>query len=215
MDAHTHTAAIILAAGTSRRMGEAGNKLLLPLHNRPVLSHVLQAVHGSQARPIILVLGYQAREVQACLEPELREQPAEIVVNTDYAQGQSTSLKSGLRTLLRMQTDPSLTAAIFVLGDQPLVSSALIDQLIMLREHTGQRIALPRYRGQRGNPVVFSLQLAPCLLQISGDEGGRSLIQQYAQATATLDVDEEGANLDVDTWAAYLQVQAAWPQQSA
>jgi molybdenum cofactor cytidylyltransferase len=215
MDSHPHTAAIILAAGTSSRMGEAGNKLLLPLHNRPVLAHVLQAARHSQARPIILVLGYQAEKVQACLPPEPGEPHLQVVVNADYAQGQSTSLKAGLRTLLSMQTDPGLAAAIFLLGDQPLVSSALIDQLITLREHTGQRIALPRYRGQHGNPVVFSLELASQLLQISGDEGGRSLIRQYAQATATLAVDEEGANLDVDTWAAYLQVQAAWPQKRA
>jgi len=215
MDSHTRTAAIILAAGTSSRMGQAGNKLLLPLANRPVLAHVLQAVHGSQARPIILVLGHQAREVEILLAPELRELAPTLVVNADYTQGQSTSLKSGLRTLLDMQTDPDLRAVIFVLGDQPLVSSALIDQLITLREHTGQQIALPCYRGQRGNPVVFSLELAPSLLQVSGDEGGRRLIRQYAQSSATLEVDALGAQLDVDTWEAYQQVRAAWPQQHA
>lgn len=214
MDSHTQTAAIILAAGTSSRMGQAGNKLLLPLANRAVLAHVLQAVHGSQARPIILVLGHQAEEVQLRLQPELRELAPTVVVNAEYAQGQSSSLKSGLRTLLQMQRNPDLGAVIFVLGDQPLVSSMLIDQLITLREQTGQQIALPCYRGQRGNPVVFSLELAPALLQSNGDEGGRRLIKQYAHSSATLEVDAPGANLDVDTWEAYQQVRAAWPKQT-
>ncbi|HEY1349095.1 MAG TPA: nucleotidyltransferase family protein [Ktedonobacteraceae bacterium] len=207
-----HTAAIVLAAGTSRRMGQAGNKLLLPLHNRPVLAHVLQAACDSQARPLLLVLGYQAEEVRAQILPALTEQIPEIVVNADYARGQSTSMQAGLRALLSKHAGPDLTGVIFLLGDQPLVTSALIDRLITLREHTGQLIALPCYRGQRGNPVVFSLELAPQLLQISGDEGGRSLIHRYASALATLEVDEEELNQDVDTWAAYLRVQAAWQE---
>jgi molybdenum cofactor cytidylyltransferase len=206
----TRTAAIVLAAGTSRRMGQAGNKLLLPLHNRPVLAHVLQAVLDSQARPLLLVLGHQAQEVRAQLQPALTEHALDIVVNADYARGQSTSMQAGLRALLSNHAGQDLTGVIFLLGDQPMVTAALIDRLIGLREHTGQLIALPRYRGQRGNPVVFSLELAPQLLQISGDEGGRSLIKRYASALATLDVDEEELNLDVDTWTAYLQVQAAW-----
>lgn len=214
MDHHRRTAAIILAAGTSSRMGEAGNKLLLPLQHRPVLAHVLQAVRGSQARPILLVLGHQAAEVRTQVQPELGEHAVEIVVNTDYAQGQSTSMQAGLRALLTTHTDAGLTSAIFLLGDQPLITSALIDQLIALRERTGQLIALPLYHGQRGNPVVFSLELAPHLLQVSGDEGGRSLIRRYAQASATLEVDEAEMNLDVDTWAAYLKAQAAWQRKT-
>lgn len=213
MDHQARTAAIILAAGTSSRMGEAGNKLLLPLANRPVLAHVLQAALGSQARPLLLVLGHQAREIRAQL-PELAEAAMEIVVNADYAQGQSTSLKAGLRALLTTYANQDLTGVIFLLGDQPMITSALIDRLITLRARTGQPIALPLYRGQRGNPVVFSLELAPQLLQISGDEGGRSLIRRYAHAIATLEVDKEETNLDVDTWAAYLQAQGAWQRNT-
>lgn len=213
MDHQRRTAAIILAAGTSSRMGEAGNKLLLPLQQRPVLAHVLQAVYSSQARPIILVLGHQAEGVRAQLRPELEQHAVEVVVNADYAQGQSTSMQAGLRALLSTHADAGLTSVMFLLGDQPLMTSALIDRLITLRERTGQLIALPLYNGQRGNPVVFSLELAPHLLQISGDEGGRSLIRRYAQASVTLEVDEEEINLDVDTWAAYLQAQAAWQRK--
>lgn len=213
MDYQRRTAAIILAAGTSSRMGEAGNKLLLPLHNRPVLAHVIEAVLGSRARPIILVLGHQAEEVRARIRPDLREEALEIVENADYAQGQSSSMKAGLRALLNAHADRDLAGVIFLLGDQPMITSTMIDQLIALHEQTGRLIALPLYGGRRGNPVVFSLKLVPELLQVSGDEGGRSIIKRHPQEIATLEMGEEAANFDVDTWEAYQQVQAAWEQK--
>lgn len=207
------TAAIILAAGTSSRMGAERNKLLLPLHNRPVLAHVIEAVLGSQARPIILVLGHQAAEVRAHIQPCLKENDITVIENADYRQGQSTSLKAGLNALLSYDYTKDLTAVIFLLGDQPMINSTMIDELIALRERAGKRIALPLYQGQRGNPVVFSLDLAPELLAITGDEGGRSVLKRHKDEVATLEMSEEAANFDVDTWEAYLEVQAAWQQK--
>src|ERR1700736_670483 len=91
------TAAIILAAGSSSRMGGGRHKLLLPLDDRPVLAHVLDATLASQARPIILVLGHQAEQVRTAIatHPEIA-----IVENTDYLQGMSTSMRGGLEVLL-------------------------------------------------------------------------------------------------------------------
>ena len=213
MDHQPRTAAIILAAGTSSRMGEAGNKLLLPLHNRPVLAHVIEAVLGSRARPVVLVLGYQAEEVKEHIRPALSENALEIVENADYARGQSTSMKAGLRALLTTHAGQDLASVIFLLGDQPMITPAMIDRLIALREQTGRLIALPLYGGQRGNPVVFSLELIPELLRVSGDEGGRGIIKRHPREVATLEMGEEAANFDVDTWEAYQQVQAAWEQK--
>ena len=212
---NTQTAAIILAGGTSSRMGEARNKLLLPLHNRPVLAHVLEAALGSQARPIVLVLGYQAAIVQEHIHPCLKTREIQVVENPEYLQGQSTSMQVGLRTLLTCINDymNDITAAIFLLGDQPMITATMIDKLIALREQTGQRIILPLYQGQRGNPVIFSLDLAPELLAVSGDEGGRSVLKRHPDEIATLEMGELAANFDVDTWEAYLEVQDTWQQR--
>ncbi len=210
MEHPQQTAAIILAAGTSSRMGEARNKLLLPLHHRPVLAHVIEAVLGSRARPVILVLGHQAEEVKTRIQQDLKEETLEIVENPDYARGQSTSMKAGLRALLAHSSASDLTGVIFLLGDQPMITAAMIDELIALREQTGKRIALPLYQGRRGNPVVFSLELVPELLQVDGDEGGRGIIKRHPEEIATLEMGEEAANFDVDTWEAYQEVQAAW-----
>lgn len=208
---HT-TAAIILAGGTSSRMGGEHNKLLLPLHNQPVLAHVLAAALGSQASPIVLVLGHQASIVREKLQPVLTAHDIHIVENPAYQQGQSTSMQAGLRALLALSHDytKSIEAAIFLLGDQPLITSSMIDTLLALRERTGKRIVLPLYQGQRGNPVLFSLDLASELFAVTGDEGGRSVLKRHPDEIATVEMGEETANFDVDTWEAYLKVQDAW-----
>lgn len=209
------TAAIILAGGTSSRMSEERNKLLLPLHNRPVLAHVLEAALGSQARPIVLVLGHQAHLVQEKLQHTLETNTLTIVINPDYQQGQSTSMQAGLRALLTLPSTgykKDFDAAIFLLGDQPALTSAMIDELLALKERTGKRIILPLYKGQRGNPVIFSLDLAPELFAVTGDEGGRGVLKRHPDEIATLEIGEEAANFDVDTWEAYLKIQDAWQQ---
>ncbi len=210
MSTPSRTAAVILAAGTSSRMGEERNKLLLPLHHRPVLAHVIEAVLGSRARPLVLVLGYQAREVRAHIQRELKEGELEVIENPDYAQGQSTSMKAGLRALLSGAHQNELDSVIFLLGDQPMITSSMIDKLIALKEESGKRIVLPLYQGQRGNPVIFSLDLAPELQQVNGDEGGRAVLKRHPDEIATLEMGEEAANFDVDTWEAYQEVLAAW-----
>ena len=90
MDETQTTAAIILAAGSSSRMGAGRHKLLLPLAGRPVLVHVVDATLASQARPIIIVLGHQAKEVRAHLALYVEYPHITIVENPDYQQGMST-----------------------------------------------------------------------------------------------------------------------------
>ena len=206
-----HTAAIILAAGTSSRMSDGRNKLLLPLQQRPVLAHVIAAALGSRARPVVLVLGHQAEEVRAHLQPAELTRSVRIVENPAFADGQSTPMQAGLRALLTDQPARELASVIFLLGDQPMITADLIDGLIDLHTTSGKRIVLPLYAGQRGNPVLFSLDLAPELLQVSGDEGGRSVLKRHPQDIATLAVSEEMLNADVDTWEAYQRVLASWP----
>ena len=91
MQRQTTTAAIILAAGSSSRMGVGRHKLLLPLGGRSVLSHVIEATLASYARPIILVLGHQAEQVRASITQYAAHPSITLVENPDYQQGMSTS----------------------------------------------------------------------------------------------------------------------------
>ncbi len=209
---HT-TAAIILAAGSSSRMGAGRHKLLLPLAGRPVLTHVIDATLASQARPIIIVLGHQANQARTHLASYAGNPNITIVENPDYLQGMSTPMHSGLRTLMANEHTapaPLVDSALIILGDQPLITPQMIDILITTRRTTEQLIVTPLYDGKRGNPVLFSASLFAELLATIGDEGGRSVIERHRQELATVEMDNPMANYDVDTWEAYQHILQAW-----
>jgi molybdenum cofactor cytidylyltransferase len=213
MDATHTTAAIILAAGSSSRMGAGRHKLLLPLAGRPVLVHVIDATLASQAQPIIIVLGHQAKEVREHLAPYFEHHSIIITENPDYLQGMSTSMHTGLRTLMANEETSSASmvdSALIMLGDQPLITSRMIDTLITTRRIMGRRIIAPLYEGKRGNPVLFDASLFAELLTTTGDEGGRSVIERHRQELATVEMSDPMVNYDVDTWEAYQRLLQAW-----
>src|SRR6516225_12282997 len=100
------TAAIVLAAGTSTRMGKV--KQLLPIDGRPVLEHVLDNVRGAEVSEVILVLGHSAETIRQ----EVRLRDVKVVMNDNYPQGMGTSLQAGLGAM-----DARIEAAIIVLAD--------------------------------------------------------------------------------------------------
>ena len=220
---HHTTAAIILAAGASTRMGGGRHKLLLPLGDRPVLAHVLDAALASRARPIVLVLGYQAERVRALIPMYNQHPDITIIDNPDYLQGMSTSMKLGIQALLslsgyRKAIASTVDSALFLTGDQPLITEEIIDSVIEafeLSRQAGKRIVAPLYAGQRGNPVLFDAGLFAELLEVTGDEGGRSLLKRHADEVATLETGNVAASYDVDTWEAYQQVVRTWEKQQS
>ncbi len=209
------TAAIILAAGSSSRMGGGRHKLLLPLDGRPVLAHVIDAALASQARPIIIVLGHEAGKVRARIT-SFTSHPAIIIVENDkYLQGMSTSMYIGLQALIsygykKGESSFVVDSALIMLGDQPMITSQVIDSLITAYRATGKHIVAPRYGGRRGNPVLFDMGLFPELLEVSGDEGGRTVLERHPQELELVEVSDALANYDVDTWEAYQQLLEAW-----
>ena len=221
------TAALILAAGTSSRMGAGRHKLLLPLGDRPVIAHVVDAALASQARPILIVAGYQAATLRAVLDYALAQPQVIFLENTDYQQGMSSSLRRGMQELQKMnmrttQTETTtdvtentllIDSAVILLGDQPLVTSHIIDALLAARQTTNKRIIAPLYQGKRGHPMLFSTGLFPEFLHISGDEGGRSVVETHRDEIATVERPEITSQYDVDTWEAYQQVVTLWHQQ--
>lgn len=204
-------AAIILAAGTSSRMGQERHKLLLPLGNRPVIAHVLEAVLASRAAPILLVLGYRSAHVRTELAPYLANSRVVPIENTRYDEGMSTSIHAALEALPRVA--PACESTLIILGDQPLLSPNILDTLITARHTTRKRIIAPLYQGQRGNPVLFARDLFPELLEVRGDEGGRQVIMRHREDLETVEVGSPHANYDVDTWEAYQAVVAEWQQR--
>jgi molybdenum cofactor cytidylyltransferase len=183
-------AALVLAAGQSRRMGER-NKLLATVDGRPLVSHMVDAALASRAEPVIVVTGHQADEVRAALG----ERAVEVVHNPDYAQGLSTSLKAGLAAL------PEDAEGVLIgLGDMPRISAAQIDRLIAaFNPLEGRAICVPTVRGKRGNPVLFATRFASEMREVGGDVGARHLIGMHDDEVVEIEMEDDAALLDIDT----------------
>jgi molybdenum cofactor cytidylyltransferase len=184
-------AALLLAAGQSRRMGTL-NKLLIGIDGKPMVRHVAEAVQASQARPIIVVTGHQRDKVEAALSGL---GIARFVFNPDYAKGLSTSLKQGIAALPK-----GTEAAVVCLGDMPKVAAGEIDRLIAaFNPVEGRAICVPTRRGKRGNPVLLASRLFQELANVSGDIGARDLIAAHPELVAEVEMEGDGILLDIDT----------------
>lgn len=181
-------AGILLAAGRSMRMGQP--KLLLPWQGVPLVRFVAQRALLSSIDELIVVTGHRAAHTSAALA-DLR---VRIVHNDDFLDGQSTSLRAGVAAL-----DDAVEAAIVLLADQPLLQPATIDALIAHYRQHQPPVIVPRYGGQRGNPVLFDRSLFAALQTISGDQGARSVIQNQRDGVQWLDTADQGVLLDIDT----------------
>jgi molybdenum cofactor cytidylyltransferase len=182
---------ILLAAGTSSRMGRP--KQLLRWAGQPLVRHVAEQALASQISGLVIVIGAAAAQVQAALNGI--DGPVLIVENPDYASGQSHSLQAGLSAL-----PVAARAALVLLVDQPLVTSALLDQLIAAHVDYPDALAvIPHYQGQRGNPVLLAQGLFAELRGVHGDMGARQVLVRHAAHVYRLDVDDRAVVSDMDT----------------
>jgi molybdenum cofactor cytidylyltransferase len=186
LECWTKVAGVILAAGESRRLGRP--KQLLPVGEKTMVEHIMEVALSSPFQEVVVVLGHQAEKIR----PLLRG--VKVVVNEEWPQGLSSSLCAGLGTL-----SPQFEACLFFLADQPKVTPQLVESLITRHRCTLAPIVAPRFRGQRGNPVLFARPLFPELLTLQGEEGGRSLIEKHSHLVEWVEVDSEEYFLDIDT----------------
>jgi molybdenum cofactor cytidylyltransferase len=187
MQAGSTTSAIILAAGTSTRMGAV--KQLLRLDGRPLLQHVLDNARASGVGEIILVLGFAAESIQR----ELDTQNVRVVINENFQQGMGTSLRAGLAAV-----DARADAAIIALADQPFVRPDTLNQLITEHGRSKAQIVIPTYRGFRGNPVLLDRSVFPELMSLKGDIGCRAIFGDHLEEIVKLPVEDAGILLDID-----------------
>lgn len=169
-------------------MGEP--KPLLRLRGRPLLLHALEALRASDVGEIVVVLGAEADRVRRAIALE----GTRVVVNPEYAEGMSSSIRTGLRA-----ASPEAEAFLIVLGDQPFVTSSTLNTLIARQEATRARILVPTYRGVRGNPVLLHRSLAPEVDALTGDVGCRGVVAGHGDEVVEVPVDDPGVLVDVDT----------------
>jgi molybdenum cofactor cytidylyltransferase len=181
-------AAIILAAGLSSRFGAA--KLLQPIQGKPMLRHTVDAAIASKAAQVIVVTGNTSPEIQTLLSGI----SLKTVINSDPASGLSSSLKLGIENV------GDCDGAVVLLGDMPFVQPATIDKLIDGFDPTHfQEIGMPLFRGQRGNPILWSRRFFPEIAALEGDRGAKALIEPHRTFLYEVEVDDPGVHIDIDT----------------
>jgi len=183
-------AAVILAAGRSRRMGEQ-NKLLAPVGEVSMIGHVVKAAVDSNVQQVIVVTGHEAELVKQAL----LDYTADIVFNADYISGIASSLRIGLEGVAE-----DMDGALILLGDMPLISAEQINELIAEFDPAMERdIVVPFKDGQRGNPVLWSLRYFPVLKALTGDTGGRALMTENIGNVWDVPVTDNAVFADFDT----------------
>ncbi len=161
-------AGIVLAAGGSTRLGRP--KQLLYWRGEPLVRRAARTALEAGLSPVVLVSGAFAQQVESAVA----DLPVKRTYNPDWANGQSTSLAAGLRSL-----PPDVGAAVFLLSDQPHVSAMLLHGLAALHAETLGMIVAPVVDGRRANPVLFDRDTFLELLTLEGDIGGRALFARY------------------------------------
>ena len=164
-----HIAGIILAAGQGIRFGSP--KQLLDWKGKPFVRHTAETALHAGLRPVVVVTGFHAPEVEAAL----RGLPVNIIFNPDFQNGQSTSVRKGLEGLPR-----NIGASMFLLADQPQIPSEVIRALIDYHGRELPRILAPLvHEERRANPVLFDKVTFLDLMQLSGDVGGRAIFDKH------------------------------------
>ncbi len=188
--------AVVLAAGASTRLGQP--KQLAPIAGRPALSYPLDALRASRVDRIVVVLGYAADEIAEALDLT----DITVVQNDAYAEGQSTSVLAGVKSL-----GDDVAAALMVVGDQPLLAPTVVNAIIHAYEETGGPFIVPVYDGEWGNPVLLARATWPLLDTLKGDTGARPILRKHMDMV--LEVPVPGSLLDdIDTPDDYARIRA-------
>lgn len=192
-------AALVLAAGQSRRMGQE-NKLLAKLDGIPMLARTVARVQRAGLDELVVVTGHDAERVSGVLAGL----EARTAHNRDYDAGLSTSLQIGLGAL-----SDNIDAVVVCLGDMPRLSHEVIDALIAAYDPVeGRCICVPTWQGKRGNPVLFDRRFFPAMCSVKGDVGARHLLGENAELVCEVAVDNHAVLEDIDSPAELAVVRA-------
>ena len=190
-------AGVLLAAGRSRRFG--GDKLLAPLHGRPILFWSAAALAAEVDALYVVVPDGDLARIAA-----LGGMPAVVVEHAEHDAGMGSSIGAGIAAL-----PPSVEAAVIALGDQPAVVPAVVSRLCERWRVGGISAVVPSFRDGRGPPVLFGRAAFGALRTLTGDGGARSVLDMLGDAVATVRV-ADAAPVAVDTPDALRRLAAVW-----
>jgi molybdenum cofactor cytidylyltransferase len=191
-------AAVVLAAGQSRRMG-GRNKLLMNVDGVPLVRRTVSEIMSAPVSEVIVVTGHEPEKVQEAL----RGLNVRLVHNPKFAEGLSTSLKVGIDAV-----GPDASGAVVCLGDMPAIVRKHLARLIGgFDPSEGREIGVPTHGGKRGNPILWGRRFFQEMYGVSGDVGARHLIGANESLVYEVEFEDTGVLMDLDTpgqWEDYL-----------
>jgi len=197
--------AVILAAGMSTRMG-GPNKLLLPFRGTTLIGSTVDQVTAARVGETLVVVGHQAGRVREALAGK----PVRFVDNPAFAEGQGSSVQAGVRAV-----SADATGILICLTDLPLVESADLDRLIAGFEAalaSGRDVAVPIYRGERGNPVLIAAGYRQEVLATRGPVAGcKGIVKRYPERVQSVEMPNDHVLRDIDTMDDYRRLTALAP----
>jgi len=214
--------AIVLAAGSSRRMGNA-NKLLLPYKDRPVIAHTVESILAAGIEQIIVVTGHQSQQIAQALTGL----PVRLTHNSHYEEGMTGSIQAGVLATAGQTTPlpaavrtplpatapsgavppvaaPSTSLGYMIcLSDMTLITPEeyrLLAQAFETRYLSDEYcILLPEYNGQKGNPVIFSSLYKEVILQHEEKEGCKKIVRTNSKHVHPVSMPSDHILRDIDS----------------
>ena len=181
-----HIAIIILAAGSSSRLGRP--KQLLEINGKTLLQKAIETALKI-SKNVIVVLGGNEKLIR----PTISDFPIQIVLNENWEEGMSSSIRSGMESF----TWKNINGTLIMLSDQPFVNVLLLEKLITVFEEKKSLIVSSEYEGKLGVPAIFDSSLFEKLKKLKGQKGAKALIMNYANQVAR--VAFEKGKIDIDT----------------
>ncbi len=183
------TALLILAAGSSSRLGQPKQKLFYK--GRSLLQRAVDEGLASDCSDVLVVLGASEESVRI----EIDQKDVRIVVNKDWKKGMSSSIKCGINALIKNK--PEISQAIIMLCDQPFVDAEILNRLITAKQLSGKPIVACAYNNTLGTPVLFSQTYFSQLLSLEGQLGAKKLV--FNNQDQVVSVPFPFGNIDIDT----------------
>jgi molybdenum cofactor cytidylyltransferase len=184
-------AAVVLAAGSSTRMGR--NKLLLDLGGETMVRRAVRAAAGAGVDQVLVVLGHEEPLVRA----EVAGLPCTLVVNPDHAQGAATSVRAAVGHVAA-----TADAIVIVLADMPLVTADMIATVVARYRETAAPLVASYYGAVQAPPTLFDRALFEELLALSGERGAKEVVRRHEPEAVVVHWPESGRR-DVDLPADY------------
>ena len=190
-----NVALIILAAGSASRMGKP--KQLLNYQGNSLIFHAVKVALNSICKPVVVVLGAYAEEIKL----QIDKLPIQIIENPFWETGMASSIRAGITVV--NESNPELDAVIIALADQPLIRTAVFNQLVQSYQETENIIIASAYADVVGVPALFDCVLFPELIQLECDRGAKALMRKYQDEVFSIAIPE--AAIDIDTPQDYQQ----------